>query len=676
MKPELGDMTGSRGFLHRIRTGLGRLSAGFVNVIYRTGRFTNSPDNPKEYSAGLGPVIVAAWHGQNMILPPFWHQQHRLEILVSRHESADIAATAYNTLKLKVIRGSGSAPGKVRARKGGTEALRQMVRSLKSGSSVALTADMPPGPARRAGRGIIMLARISGNPILPLAVTTRYRLVAHNWCRFAVNLPFSRGSIAVGQPILVPRDADKAMLENKRLELEDCLNALTVQADTLVGRKPHYDAGGPVPRLNSSYYFYSGVTRLLSPLASFWLARRLARGKEQQGRTDEKLGTASLPRPEGRLLWLHATSIGEATSCLGLMSKLLLSRDDLSILVTTTTLSAAEVLAKRLPKRSFHQFAPLDIPRAVGRFLEYWRPDMAVFAESEIWPNTIAQLHKQKTPIALVNARLSKRSYRRWRKVPGLIRTLLARFDHISSQTHKDEQRLASLGSYNTVCYGNMKADVSPAPVSQKLLLELKQQIGSRRIWLAASTHKGEEEFILECHKILAADFPDLLTIIVPRHRERAEAISTLISARNLTVSTRSSGTSIGRDTDIYLADTLGELPLFYELSAISFVGGSLVKIGGHNPIEAIDGRSAVLHGPHVHNFNDMYELLDRQGGAIKIADSTELAKEVELLLNSPEKVMALTVKGKAQAASLKGATEKTASALLELLDKPSRRSG
>jgi len=531
-------MTGSHGILHRIRTGLGTLTAIYVDVVYRTARFSNDPENPKEYSAKLGPLIVASWHGQNMILPPFWHHKHPLEILVSRHPDAEFGAAAYKRSRLGVIRGSGSAPGNPVAGKGGTEALRLMMRALKRNSSVALVADVPVGPSRRAGRGIILLAQLSGNPILPLAVTTRFRLVANNWSRFAISLPFSRGSIAVGEPIFVARDADETTLESKRQQLEDSLNAVTVRADALVGRKPHYDTGGPVPKLNSSYYLYSLASRLLSPLAPFWLNRRLAQGKEQQGRTGEKLGLASLPRPEGVLVWLHATSIGEATSCLGLIATLLKSGNDFNIVVTTTTVTAAEVLATRLPKRSFHQYAPLDTPGAVNKFLKHWRPDLAIFAESEIWPNTIVQLHKRQIPLALVNGRISKRSLRRWRKVPGLIRALLARFDHISAQSHKDEQRLASLGPCNTICYGNMKADVSPAPVSQKLLLELKQQIGKRRMWLAASTHKGEEEIILECHRILKDDFPDLLTIIVPRHRERADEISAATQLAGIPTST------------------------------------------------------------------------------------------------------------------------------------------
>jgi len=232
-------MTSSNGFLHRIRTGLGTLTANYVNVVYRTARFSNDPENPKEYSARLGPLIVASWHGQNMILPPFWHHKHPLEILVSRHPDAEFGAAAYKRSGLGVIRGSGSAPGKTVAKKGGSEALRLMMRALKRGSSVALVADVPTGPSRRAGRGIILLAQISGNPILPLAVTTRFRLLVNNWSRFAISLPFSRGSIAVGEPIFVARDADETTLESKRLLLQDSLNALTVRADTLVGRKPH-----------------------------------------------------------------------------------------------------------------------------------------------------------------------------------------------------------------------------------------------------------------------------------------------------------------------------------------------------------------------------------------------------------------------------------------------------
>ena len=669
-------MTGSHGILHYTRIALGALTAGYVSLVYRTGRFNNAPENPKEYSAALGPLIVASWHGQNMILPPFWHHQHPLEILVSRHRDAEFAASAYRYSGLGVIRGSGSLPGKPKAEKGGAEAIRVMARALKRGSSVALVADVPTGPSRRAGRGIIMLAQITGHPILPLAVTTKFRFLANNWSRFAVNLPFSRGSMAVGEPISVPRDADESLLEAKRQQLEDSLNALTIKADTLVGRAPHYDAGGPAPKLGLSYYLYAFASRLISPFASFWLNQRLKRGKEEPNRLQEKLGVASLARPSGTLSWLHAASVGEATSCLGLIEELLSSRDDLNILVTTTTVTAAEILSTRLPERSFHQYAPLDLPGVIERFLDHWRPQMAIIAESEIWPNTIVACHNQKIPLALVNGRLSKRSYRRWRKTPGLIRSLLARFDHISAQSHEDDQRLAGLGAYNTYCYGNMKADISPAPVLKKSLQELKKKIGKRQVWLAASTHRGEEELILQCHEKLSAKFPDLLTIIVPRHRERAGEISALIDTHDLTMASRSSGEAIGKDTHIYLADTLGELPLFYQLCPVSFIGGSLVNIGGHNPIEAIDGNSAIVHGPFVQNFKDIYHLLDRHKGAIKITQSNELAQEVEQLFKSRAAIASITANGAAQAETLKGASKKTAQALLILLEASSGRSG
>jgi 3-deoxy-D-manno-octulosonic-acid transferase len=669
-------MKNSSGILHRIKSSFGALTAVYVKVVYHTTRFTNSPANPKKYSAQLGPVIVTSWHGQIMILPPFWHHQHPLEILVSRHRDVESIATAFKHLGLNVIRGSGSLPGKSRATKGGAEGLRQMVRALKRGSSVALVADVPTGPARRAGRGIIMLAQISGNPILPLAVTTQLRLVVNSWDRMAINLPLSRGSIAVGEPISVPRDADEAMIECKRQQLEDSLNALSVQADMLVGRKPYYDTGGPVPKLSLSYHLYSVTTRLLSPLASYWLTRRLARGKEDQNRIGEKLGHASLPRSQAKLVWIHATSVGEATSCLGLIEQLLVSRDDLEVLVTTTTVTAAEIMAARLPKRAFHQYAPVDLPGAVSRFLDNWRPDLAVFVESEFWPNTIVELHKRQIPAALVNGRLSARSFKRWRKFPGLIRALLARFNHISAQSFKDEQRIAALGARNTTCYGNMKVDITPAPVPSELVQELKTQIGKRTFWLAASTHRGEEALIVECHKILSAGFPDLLTIIVPRHRERADEISALINAQNLSVILRSSGDTIAKETQIYLADTLGELPLFYRLSPVSFIGGSVANVGGHNPIEAIDGGSVVLHGRHLFNFKEIYQLLNRHKAAIKIADSAGLANEVEQLLKSKKQAATIAARAKVQVSTLKGASEQTAQALLVLLDQHGQGSG
>ncbi len=331
-------------------------------------------------------------------------------------------------------------------------------------------------------------------------------------------------------------------------------------------------------------------------------------------------------------------------------------------------------MAARLPKRAFHQYAPLDLPGPVHRFLDYWRPDMAVFVESEIWPNTIVELHKRQIPIALVNGRLSARSFKRWRRSPGLIRALLARFDQISAQSFKDEQRLAALGVHNTTCYGNMKVDITPAPVPQKRVQELHAQIGKRPFWLAASTHRGEEGIILECHKILRKRFPDLLTIIVPRHRERAGEISALIATQDLSVTLRSSGNSIDQNTQIYLADTLGELPLFYALSPVSFIGGSIAKIGGHNPIEAIDGDSVVLHGRHLYNFKEIYQLLDRHKAAIKITNSAGLAKQVEQLLTSKKQAATMAASAKTQAAALKGASDKTAQALLGLLDQQCHR--
>lgn len=658
-------MTRPRGFSSRIRSGLGILAAGYVKAVYRTGRFSNSPENSKEYSASLGPVIVASWHGQNMILPPFWHQQHPLTILVSRHKDADVAATAYERLGLHTIRGSGSAPGKMRASKGGAGALRQMVRALNQGSSVGITADMPPGPARRAGRGIIMLAQMSGKPIMPLAVTTKNRYVVANWCRYAFNLPFSKGSIAVGEPIIVPRDADEALTEAKRLELEDVLNALTVKADELAGRSRHYDTGGSAPALPLSYTLYKAATYLLNPLAPLWLKYRVSHGKETSDRLSERRGVASLPRKSGQLIWFHAASVGESLSCLELITRLLEARKDLRIVVTTATISAAEILETRLPTRAIHQFAPLDFPGSITRFLDHWRPDMAVFVESEIWPNTIANLYKRGIPISLVNARLSRRSFKRWHLTYGFIRALLSRFSHIAAQSPEAEQRLAALGARSTVYVGNMKADTPVVVPSPRDSTILKIQIGTRPVWLAASTHAGEEQIILECHTALAAKFPRLLTLIVPRHRERAGDIGTLIADKGLNVAKRSMRQAITKETDIYLADTLGELALFYELAPVSFIGGSLVPVGGHNPLEAITGDTAIIYGPYVDNFRDIYADLEQ----LSVANGAELTHAVEQLLNDRDKTAQMIATGNVQATILKGASEKTKTALLALLD-------
>jgi 3-deoxy-D-manno-octulosonic-acid transferase len=280
-----------------------------------------------------------------------------------------------------------------------------------------------------------------------------------------------------------------------------------------------------------------------------------------------------------------------------------------------------------------HQFVPLDAPRYVRRFLDHWRPDLALIAESEIWPNTILELDRRRIPLVLVNGRMSERSFRRWSRAPTIARALLGRFALCLAQTPADAERLFALGAERVEVAGNLKFDASPPPADARALAHLSGLLSGRPVWLAASTHAGEEEIAIAVHQALAGSFRGLLTVVVPRHPERGGEVAVLARAAGLEVAQRSRDGEPARKTELYVADTVGELGLFYRLCPLVFVGGSLVPHGGQNPIEPGKLGAAILHGPHVHNFVDVYAALDRAGGALPVSDGADLTHAVAELL-------------------------------------------
>ena len=333
-------------------------------------------------------------------------------------------------------------------------------------------------------------------------------------------------------------------------------------------------------------FLYRAATPPLGPLVYLYLKRRLKRGKEDPVRFRERQGLPGKVRPPGPLVWIHAASVGEATAMLALIERLLRERPALQILVTTGTVTAARLLETRLPSRAWHQFAPVDLPHWIGRFLDHWRPDLALWVESELWPNLVWETHARGVSMVLLNGRLSARSYMRWRWFPGLIGPVLGAFALCLAQDRVQAERLRSLGASKIAVAGDLKAAADALPVDALQLENLRQQIGRRPVWLAASTHAGEEEIVADVHREIALIRPDLLTMIVPRHPGRGDAIARMLTDRGLQPARRRHGEPITGRTDIYLADTMGELGLFYALAGISFVGGSLVAKGGHNPFE------------------------------------------------------------------------------------------
>jgi len=398
------------------------------------------------------------------------------------------------------------------------------------------------------------------------------------------------------------------------------------------------------------------------PLASRLLAWRLQRGKEHPTRFAERYGEASLPRPNGPLIWLHGASVGEVLAVIPLIERI--RAQNFAVLVTSGTVTSAALAEQRLPAGAFHQFIPLDAPRFVGRFLDHWRPDLALFVESDLWPNLILACADRAMPMILVNGRVSERSFGRWRLLPGAIAALLGRFDLCLAQSVADAERYAKLGAPRISSIGNLKLDVPAPPVDQSTLGKLKSIIGARVVIAAASTHAGEETAIIAAHRRLRAKCPSLLTVIAPRHPERGPGIAEMAKVAGLSVALRSRGDLPKPDVDVFIADTLGELGLIYRLAPIVFMGGSLASHGGQNPIEAIRLGAAVVHGPHVWNFAEIYATLDAAHGAELIPDEQALTACLSGWLAKPAARTAVADAAIVTVAKLGGALERTLAAI------------
>ena len=380
-------------------------------------------------------------------------------------------------------------------------------------------------------------------------------------------------------------------------------------------------------RIPATLRAYRAATRAASPLLPALLKYRLRQGKEEAARLGERRGVASQPRPAGRLVWMHGASVGELLAVVPLIERL--RARDFSLLVTTGTVTAAGIAANRLPPEVIHQYVPLDTPQFAGRFLDHWRPDLGLLVESDLWPNLILESAARRVPLIVLNGRLSERSFRRWRRLPETIGTLLGRFDLCLAQSSADAARFTELGAPRISTTGNLKLD-APAPAADPDLLQaLTDAIAGRPVIAAASTHPGEETMVMDAHRRLRHSFPGLLTIVAPRHPDRGPGIAEIARLSGLTPALRSEGALPQAQTDVYVADTLGELGLVYRVAPIVFMGGSLVSHGGQNPVEAAKLGAAILHGPHVFNFAAIYQALDEAGGAAAIADGDKLAVRI-----------------------------------------------
>lgn len=389
---------------------------------------------------------------------------------------------------------------------------------------------------------------------------------------------------------------------------------------------------------------YRLMTRVLEPLAPRLLDARVKQGKEDRRRVDERLGIAGCPRPAGDLVWLHGVSVGETLSLLPVVERFRKLRPDLTLLVTSGTLTSAELLARRLPPEVIHQFAPVDGPAAVTRFLDHWRPGLGIFVESELWPNLLTAAQARGVKLALVSARITEKTAEGWGRAPGMARRILSSFDRVMPQDEASASRLEALGARSDGLV-NLKLSGGPLPHDTAAFSHLSAAIGDRPVVVAASTHPGEELAIVHA----LDDLGDrICLILVPRHPERGVEVATALTREGYRFVLRSRGGTLGPDTDLYVADTLGELGLFLRLADVVIMGGSfgsslgLAPVGGHNPLEPARLGKPLIAGPDAANWATVTTDLQAAGALSVIETPADLSGIIAALLADPAAARAM----------------------------------
>jgi len=377
--------------------------------------------------------------------------------------------------------------------------------------------------------------------------------------------------------------------------------------------------------IRSAYY---GLSWLGAPCVSAYIAWRAFKGYEDKSRLSERVGKTSVSRPDKPLVWVHAVSVGEAVAALALIQAIIRKYPEVCVLLTTTTVSSYKVIKNRLPKNVIHQYCPVDTPQAVQRFLEHWQAYIAIWIESELWPNLLHETQKRGIPSILLNGRISLKSFSNWQKLKGMISPLLSRLDLCAVQSEEQASFFQALGASSISVMGNIKLMMTPLQVDPKKIGAFQKEINGRPVWLAASTHPGEEEIVLKAHKLLKREHPDLLTILVPRHIERAPSLKELAASKGIPSTLRTEGTSL-KEVELYIGNTLGEMGLFYALTPVVLMGATLVPKGGHNPVEAAQMGAFVLHGPHTFNNHQLYTILNSLEVSQSVQEENQLASSV-----------------------------------------------
>ncbi len=604
---------------------LARLIAAYGEVLIATLRWRRvNFDAAAMALASDAGLIGLFWHGRiahAIACRPLLGAKPR-RVMISQSRDGAFIALAAERLGIPAIRGSTGREGEALS-KGGADALRAAVKSLQAGAVVLVTPDGPRGPAQIMPPGPVHLARAARAPVFALGLAARPALALRSWDGARLPLPFARAVLVIAGPFKAPLRLEADGVARLQYQWQDALNAAQAEAERRLA----------APRRTLGLALYGLVGRLAAPGVSLWLQRRVARGKEDPDRWREKLGHATLLRPEGELIWLHGVSVGESLALLPLANDLAAQKPGTQLLITSATRASADFLRTRLPPGAVHQYAPLDSPAAVHRFLDHWRPNLGVLVESEIWPNLILEAKARGTKLALLSARLSPQALKGWRRAAGAARAVFGAFDLILARDAGAAKDLKSLGA-QVQGLVNLKFGAPALAVDLTSLRALKAALAGRPVFLAASTHPGEEAILLDTFRAAGGPIAKALLILAPRHIERGAAVEALAIAQGFSAGRRSLGAS-PEGLEVYVADTLGDLGLLYRLADLSIVGGSLVKgVGGHNPLEPARLGRPFLAGPHVEAWPLYEEMVS--AGATRLVSPDGLAAAFAETLADP----------------------------------------
>jgi 3-deoxy-D-manno-octulosonic-acid transferase len=610
-----------------VQSALGWLVAGYIELIIRTMRWRfEGRANVDAIMRRPEGLIALFWHGriaQGMACRPLLAAKPR-RVLISLSPDGEFIAKAAQRLRIPPLRGSASRGGS----KGGARAFREALSFIASGGVMIINPDGPRGPREELPLGPLLMARAAGCPVFVMSLAAAPALTLGSWDRARIPLPFARGQVVLEGPLELPPGAGD--LEDVRQEWQEKMRAGQARAEALLAERS---------RATPTLMAYGVATKALGLIAPALLHWRAWQGKEDPRRLGERLGKASLPRPGGALVWLHGASVGEGLALVSLAEQMRALRPDLNLLLTTGTRAAAEMIPRRLEPGSEHQYAPVDVPAAARRFIGHWRPDLAVFIESELWPNLILTARASGAKLALVSAKMSESSVQNWRRAPRTAAEVLGAFDLIIARDAIQSDNLKALGARVGGVW-DAKLAAPPLSVDPATLEAWRANLDGRPLILAASTHEGEEPLIAEAFAGAAASTAGLL-VIAPRHPRRAAALATQVRRTGMTVALASAGPPAA-PAHVIIVDSVGELGLWYRLAALAIVGGSLVAgVGGHNPLEPARLGCPFVAGTHTEAW-PIYQRFAAAGATRIIAARESLVDLIGQALRRPAAIAAM----------------------------------